>query len=222
MKIGLFTEFSYPGKSEQQTYAEVLEQIGVADALGYDFFSITESYGKDLFSCSPFPLGLYVAAAQTARAFVFSPASSACRSPRHAGEPVAAADLLTGGGHGWHRRGHTCVITALGETPPKARRVLKRAWHASSRFSRRLYRKARRAVLADSRFQLSPLRCSSRIRRFTLSGETPPREFRRQVSSRAWCSPVTRYPFVAGSQPDRTYRKSPSPPRARDLGTSAK
>ena len=62
MKIGLFTEFSYPGKSEQQTYAEVLEQIGVADALGYDFFSITESYGKDLFSCSPFPLGLYVAA----------------------------------------------------------------------------------------------------------------------------------------------------------------
>ena len=66
MKIGLFTEFSYPGKSEQQTYREVLEQIAVADELGYDFFSITESYGKDLFSCSPFPLGLYVAAAQRA------------------------------------------------------------------------------------------------------------------------------------------------------------
>ncbi|HLN84742.1 MAG TPA: hypothetical protein VK355_14075, partial [Candidatus Binatia bacterium] len=60
MKIGLFTEFSYPGKSEQQTYAEVLEQIALADELGYDFFSTTESYGKDLFSCSPFPLGLYV------------------------------------------------------------------------------------------------------------------------------------------------------------------
>ena len=49
MKIGLFTEFSYPEKSEQQTYAEVLEQIAVADKLGYDFFSTTESYGKDLF-----------------------------------------------------------------------------------------------------------------------------------------------------------------------------
>ena len=43
MKIGLFTEFSYPGKSEHQLYAEVLEQIAVADELGYDFFSITES-----------------------------------------------------------------------------------------------------------------------------------------------------------------------------------
>ena len=41
-----------------------MEQIAVADELGYDFFSITESYGKDLFSCSPFPLGLYVAAAR--------------------------------------------------------------------------------------------------------------------------------------------------------------
>src|ERR1700754_2854631 len=73
MKIGLFTEFSYPGKSEQQTYAEVLEQIALADALGYDFFSITESYGKDLFSCSP--------ARRTRGAkFAFSPASSACPS----------------------------------------------------------------------------------------------------------------------------------------------
>ena len=42
LKIGLFTEFSYPGKSEHQTYAEVLEQIRVADELGYDFFSTTE------------------------------------------------------------------------------------------------------------------------------------------------------------------------------------
>ena len=33
MKIGLFTEFSYPGKSEQQTYAEVLEQIPGGDVL---------------------------------------------------------------------------------------------------------------------------------------------------------------------------------------------
>ena len=71
MKIGLFTEFSYPGKSEQQTYREVLEQIALADELGYDFFSTTESYGKDLFSCSPFPLGLYVAAAQRARRIRF-------------------------------------------------------------------------------------------------------------------------------------------------------
>ena len=71
MKVGLFTEFSYPGKSERQTYAEVLEQIAVADELGYEFFSTTEGYGKDEFSCSPFPLGLYVAAAQRSRKIRF-------------------------------------------------------------------------------------------------------------------------------------------------------
>jgi alkanesulfonate monooxygenase SsuD/methylene tetrahydromethanopterin reductase-like flavin-dependent oxidoreductase (luciferase family) len=40
-------------------------------SLGYDFFSTTESFGKDEFSCSPFPLGLYVAAAQHSRRIRF-------------------------------------------------------------------------------------------------------------------------------------------------------
>src|SRR5207245_9089313 len=71
MKIGLFTEFSYPGKSERQAYAEVLAQISLADEIGYDFFSTTESFGKDEVSCSPFPLGLYIAAAQRARRIRF-------------------------------------------------------------------------------------------------------------------------------------------------------
>ena len=62
--IGLFTEFSYPGKSELQTYRDVMEQAILADELGYDFFSTTESFGKDQISCSPFPLGHYVAMGQ--------------------------------------------------------------------------------------------------------------------------------------------------------------
>jgi len=37
--LGLVTEFSYPEKSERQAYAEILEQIVLADRLGYDFFS---------------------------------------------------------------------------------------------------------------------------------------------------------------------------------------
>jgi alkanesulfonate monooxygenase SsuD/methylene tetrahydromethanopterin reductase-like flavin-dependent oxidoreductase (luciferase family) len=123
MKIGLFTEFSYPGKSEQQTYAEVLEQIAVADALGYDFFSITESYGKDLFSCSPFPLGLYVAAAQRARRirFLTGITSMPVHHPAMLASEVAAADLLTGGrimvGIG---RGHPWVINRLGVSPAES------------------------------------------------------------------------------------------------------
>jgi alkanesulfonate monooxygenase SsuD/methylene tetrahydromethanopterin reductase-like flavin-dependent oxidoreductase (luciferase family) len=113
MKVGLFTEFSYPGKSEQQTYDEVFEQILVADELGYDFFSITESYGKDLFSCSPFPLGLYVAAAQRARRirFLTGIISMPIHHPAMLASEVAAADLLTNGrimlGLG---RGHPWVI----------------------------------------------------------------------------------------------------------------
>ena len=113
MKIGLFTEFSYPGKSEHQLYAEVLEQIAVADELGYDFFSITESFGKDLFSCSPFPLGVYVAAAQRARRirFLTGIVSMPIHHPAMLASQVAAADLLTEGrimlGIG---RGHPWVI----------------------------------------------------------------------------------------------------------------
>jgi alkanesulfonate monooxygenase SsuD/methylene tetrahydromethanopterin reductase-like flavin-dependent oxidoreductase (luciferase family) len=99
MRIGLFTEFSYPEKSERQAYREVLEQITVADELGYDFFSTTESYGKDLFSCSPFPLGLYVAAAQRARRirFLTGILSMPAHHPAVLASEIAAADLLTDG-----------------------------------------------------------------------------------------------------------------------------
>ena len=120
MKIGLFTEFSYPGKSEQQTYAEVLEQIALADELGFDFFSTTESYGKDLFSCSPFPLGLYVAAAQSARRirFLTGIISAPAHHPAILASELAAADLLSKGrimvGIG---RGHPWVLNRIGLNP---------------------------------------------------------------------------------------------------------
>jgi alkanesulfonate monooxygenase SsuD/methylene tetrahydromethanopterin reductase-like flavin-dependent oxidoreductase (luciferase family) len=123
MKIGLFTEFSYPEKSEQQTYAEVLEQIAVADELGYDFFSTTESYGKDLFSCSPFPLGLYVAAAQRARRirFLTGIISMPLHHPAILASEIAAADLLTEGrimvGIG---RGHPWVLNRVGVSPTES------------------------------------------------------------------------------------------------------
>lgn len=123
MKIGLFTEFSYPGKSEQQTYAEVLEQIAVADELGYDFFSTTESYGRDLFSCSPFPLGLFAAAAQRAKRirFLTGIISAPLHHPAMLASEIAAADLLTQGrimvGIG---RGHPWVLNRVGVNPAES------------------------------------------------------------------------------------------------------
>ena len=120
MKIGLFTEFSYPAKSERQAYAEILEQIVLADQLGYDFFSTTESFGKDEFSCSPFPLGLYVAAAQHSRRirFLTGIISVPMHHPAILASQVAAADLLTEGrimvGLG---RGHPWVLNRIGIDP---------------------------------------------------------------------------------------------------------
>jgi alkanesulfonate monooxygenase SsuD/methylene tetrahydromethanopterin reductase-like flavin-dependent oxidoreductase (luciferase family) len=99
MKVGLFTEFSYPGKSEEQAYADVLEQIAFADEFGYDFFSTTESFGKDEVSCSPFPLGLYAAAAQRARKIrlLTGILSVPLHHPVILASQIAAADLLTDG-----------------------------------------------------------------------------------------------------------------------------
>ena len=120
MKIGLFTEFSYVGKSERQAYAEILEQIALADRLGYDFFSTTESFGKDEFSCSPFPLGLYVAAAQHAQRirFLTGIISVPIHHPAILASQIAAADLLTEGrimvGLG---RGHPWVLNRVGIDP---------------------------------------------------------------------------------------------------------
>jgi alkanesulfonate monooxygenase SsuD/methylene tetrahydromethanopterin reductase-like flavin-dependent oxidoreductase (luciferase family) len=123
VKIGLFTEFSYPGKSQQQTYREVLEQIAVADELGYDFFSLTESYGEDTFSCSPFPLGLYAAAAQRAKRirFLTGIISMPLHHPAILASEIAAADLLTEGrimaGIG---RGHPWVLNRMNVNPAES------------------------------------------------------------------------------------------------------
>jgi len=91
--------------------------------LGYDFFSITESYGKDLFSCSPFPLGLYVAAAQRATRirFLTGIISMPLHHPAILASELAAADLLTGGrimaGIG---RGHPWVLNRMNVDPAES------------------------------------------------------------------------------------------------------
>ncbi len=117
MKIGLFTEFSYPGKTEIQAYRDVMEQAVLADELGYYFFSTTESFGKDEISCSPFPLGHYVAMGQRTKRirFLSGIITMAIHHPAMLASEIAAADLLTEGrimvGLG---RGHPWVLHRLG------------------------------------------------------------------------------------------------------------
>ena len=115
--IGLFTEFSYPGKSELQTDRDVMEQAILADELGYDFFSTTESFGKDQISCSPFPLGHYVAMGQRTQRIQFLSGiiTMAIHHPAILASEITAADVLTDGrimvGLG---RGHPWVLNRLG------------------------------------------------------------------------------------------------------------
>jgi alkanesulfonate monooxygenase SsuD/methylene tetrahydromethanopterin reductase-like flavin-dependent oxidoreductase (luciferase family) len=117
VRIGLFTEFSYPGKTEHQMYREVMEQIVLADDLGYDFFSTTQSFGKDEVSCSSFPLGLYVAMAQRTRQirFLTGVTTVPLHIPTVLASEIAATDLLTNGrieiGLG---RGHPWVLPRAG------------------------------------------------------------------------------------------------------------
>jgi len=160
MQIGLFTEFSYPGKSERQTYAEVLEQIAVADGLGYDFFSTTESYGKDLFSCSPFPLGLYAAAAQHAPRirFLTGIISMPVHHPAVLASELAAADLLTEGrimvGVG---RGHPWVLNRVGIHPAESTARFEEGIRMLIEvFSSERIDKASGAFWSINDFQLSP------------------------------------------------------------------
>ena len=160
MKIGLFTEFSYPGKSERQIYDEVLEQITLADELGYDFFSTTESFGKDVISCSPFPLGLYVSAAQRARRirFLTGILSVPIHHPVILASQIAAADVLTEGrimvGLG---RGHPWVLNRVGidaaESQPRFQEGIRMLIEI---FEGRYVEKSAGRFWSFSDFQLSP------------------------------------------------------------------
>ena len=124
MRVGLFTEFSYPGKTESQMYREVMAEIELADQLGYDFFSTTQSYGRDFASCSPFPLGLYAAAAQRTKTIRFFTGILCVplHHPAILASEIAAADMLSGGrielGLG---RGHPWLYTRLGLDPEESR-----------------------------------------------------------------------------------------------------
>jgi alkanesulfonate monooxygenase SsuD/methylene tetrahydromethanopterin reductase-like flavin-dependent oxidoreductase (luciferase family) len=124
MDIGLFTEFSYPGKSELQMYQEVMAEVELADQLGYDFFSTTQSYGRDFASCSPFPLGLYTALAQRTKRIRFFTGILCVplHHPAILASEIAVTDLLCGGrlelGLG---RGHPWLYPRLGLDPEESR-----------------------------------------------------------------------------------------------------
>src|SRR3954470_23742760 len=72
MKFSIYSELqSWPGKSPQQLYGEVLEQIVNADRLGYDAYSAIEHFFFPKFGASPDPLTMFAAAAERTPAIRF-------------------------------------------------------------------------------------------------------------------------------------------------------
>src|SRR5437764_11129209 len=112
MKFSIYSELqSWPGKSPQQLYGEVLEQIVNADRLGYDAYSAIEHFFFPKFGASPDPLTMFAAAAERTRDIRFRTLVHVLpfHNPAVLASRIAAADVLTGGryefgvgrGHGW-------------------------------------------------------------------------------------------------------------------------
>ena len=112
MKFSLYSEIqSWPGKSAEQLYGEVLEQIQNADRLGYDAYAVIEHFFFPKFSVSANPLALFAAAAQRTKRINFRTLlhSMPYHNPVVLASEIAVADILlegryefgVGRGHGW-------------------------------------------------------------------------------------------------------------------------
>ena len=112
MRFSLYSELQlHPGKTAEQLYAEVLEQMVNADRLGYDAYAVIEHYFYPKFSVSTNPTALFAAAAQRTRDIKFRTMLHALpyHNPMVLASVIAATDILTGGryewgvgrGHGW-------------------------------------------------------------------------------------------------------------------------
>ena len=112
MRFSLYSELQlHPGKTPEQMYAEVLEQIVNADRLGYDCYAAIEHFFFPKFSISANPTALFAAAAQRTSSIRFRTMLHALpyHNPLVLASAIAVTDILTGGryewgvgrGHGW-------------------------------------------------------------------------------------------------------------------------
>jgi len=119
MRFSLYSELQlHPGKTPEQLYAEVLEQIVNADRLGYDCYAVIEHFFFPKFSVSTNPTALFAAAAQRTRDIHFRTMLHALpyHNPMVLASAIAATDILTGGRYEWGvGRGHGWIPLPAGE-----------------------------------------------------------------------------------------------------------
>ena len=164
MRFSLYTEMQlHEGKSPEQLYGEVLEQIENADRLGYDCYASIEHFFFPKFSISAHPTALFAAAAQRTRTSTSGRCCTRCRTTTRWcwRSVIAVTDILTGGRYEWGvGRGH-------GWIPGEGGRAARRARAAALRGGGRppLHRARQRALLAQGRvLRGRPTRTSSRSR----------------------------------------------------------
>src|SRR4029079_8096582 len=72
MQFSIYSEIqSWPGKTQQQIYAEALEQVVNADRLGYSTYAIIEHFFFPKFGASPNPFAFFAKASERARNIKF-------------------------------------------------------------------------------------------------------------------------------------------------------
>jgi alkanesulfonate monooxygenase SsuD/methylene tetrahydromethanopterin reductase-like flavin-dependent oxidoreductase (luciferase family) len=112
VRFSLYSELQlHPGKSPEQLYDEVLEQMVNADRLGYDVYAAIEHFFFPKFSVSANPTALFAAAAQRTDRIKFRTMLHALpyHNPTVLASAIAVTDILTKGryefgvgrGHGW-------------------------------------------------------------------------------------------------------------------------
>lgn len=146
MKFGLFYQMPCaPDQSEADRYRETIEQIALADDLGFDTAWLAELHFFTPFSIMPAPLQVAVAAAQRTRRIRFGTGVTLLpfHHPLRVVEEAAVADILTGGrlelgvGRGTiavHFRGYNVPRDESRERFEESLTIIRQAW-TSERFS---------------------------------------------------------------------------------------
>ena len=119
MRFSLYSELQlHPGKTAEQLYGEVLEQMVNADRLGFDTYAAVEHFFFPKFSVSTNPTALFAAAAQKTRNLRFRTMLHALpyHNPLVLASAINATDILTGGRYEWGvGRGHGWIPLPAGE-----------------------------------------------------------------------------------------------------------
>ncbi|HEU5362507.1 MAG TPA: LLM class flavin-dependent oxidoreductase [Gaiellaceae bacterium] len=119
MRFSLYSELQlHPGKTAEQLYGEVLEQMENADRLGYDVYAIIEHYFFPKFSISANPTAFFAAAAQRTQNIRFRTMLHALpyHNPTVLASVIHATHLITGGRYEWGvGRGHGWIPLPAGE-----------------------------------------------------------------------------------------------------------